>query len=194
MESATAMNLEPAPTGLLPLPREAEMLLARLGAPARLVAHLTLVHSSAATLVGRLSKAWPCLAVDRASVLLGAAVHDVGKVVHPEELKRSGKAHETAGEALLLREGFGPSVARLARTHGRHDAEGDLAIEDLLVILADAVWKGARRPAVEERLCREIARACHEETWRVYATLDEILAALTAGAEERLAWHAAHSA
>ena len=188
------MNLERAPVGVVPLPREAEALLARLRAPARLVAHLTLVHSSAAKLVDRLSEAWPCLEVDRASVLLGAAVHDVGKIVHIEELTGSGKAHEAAGEALLLREGFAPSVARLARTHGRHDAEGDLAIEGLMVILADAVWKGARRPAVEEKLCQEIARACHEEAWRVCACLDEILAELTTGAEERLAWHLAHSA
>jgi len=49
---------------------------------------------------------------DRRRILLGAALHDVGKVVHPNEMSAPGHEHEAAGEQLLLERGVEAEVAR----------------------------------------------------------------------------------
>src|SRR5215469_17385942 len=87
---------------LKPLPPSVDDLLRQLKASPRLVAHLTLVHDVACRLTERLNADWgQMLAFDRAAVRMGAAVHDIGKTVIPEELTLPGHAHEAAGEALL---------------------------------------------------------------------------------------------
>ena len=65
-----------------------------------------------------IDRAWPGLPYARPAVLLGAATHDIGKVLCPAEIQGPGGAHETAGEALLLAHGFRADEARFARTHG----------------------------------------------------------------------------
>ena len=44
---------------------------------------------------------WPVLSVDHEAVLYGAATHDIGKVLHPNELDGPGNEHEKDGPALL---------------------------------------------------------------------------------------------
>jgi putative nucleotidyltransferase with HDIG domain len=105
---------------LEPLPSDVDKLLQQLGAPPRLVAHLTLVHDVSCLLAAQLDATWPALSYDRTAVQLGAALHDIGKTVHPEELIQPGHAHEAAGEALLREHGFSAALARFARP--RHDA------------------------------------------------------------------------
>ena len=61
-----------------PLPPEAAELLQRLGAPSRLVAHLTLVHDVARQLLSQLRTAFPKFRPDEAAILFGAATHDIG--------------------------------------------------------------------------------------------------------------------
>jgi metal-dependent HD superfamily phosphatase/phosphodiesterase len=58
------------------------------------------------------------LEFDQDAVLFGAAIHDIGKAVHPDELSRLGSAHEEAGRALLVAHGVPASLARFAATHG----------------------------------------------------------------------------
>src|SRR5579859_5702818 len=94
-----------------PLPPEVVTLLDKLNAPPRLIAHLTLVHDVARSLTARLDMAWPALVYDHESVWMGAALHDIGKVNHPEELTQPGHAHELAGEALLRERGFPCTLA-----------------------------------------------------------------------------------
>lgn len=171
---------------------EVAELLRRLGAPARLTAHLALVHDVAERLVDGLMAVWPVLVVDRDVVLLGAATHDVGKVLCPEELSRPGQRHEEVGPQVLREHGFPEPVARIARTHGRWHEEADPALEDLLVALADAVWKGTRDGALEAAVVGALAEQVGEETWSVYQTLDEVLSTLAGGADGRLAWAASH--
>jgi putative nucleotidyltransferase with HDIG domain len=173
-----------------PLPPAAAALLAELAAPPRLVAHLTLVHAAALALADGVAAAWPSLAFDREVVRLGAAIHDVGKVVYPEELSGPGAHHEAAGEALLLAHGLPPALARFARTHGGPDRAPDATLEDWLVMLADAAWKGARPAQVEEALCQAISRATGVAPWEVYLTLDGIVGKIVAGADARLQWYA----
>lgn len=105
-----------------PLPPEIDALLRRMHASPRLIAHLTLVHDVACTLIERLDAAWPTLHYDREAVRIGAVTHDIGKTVHPDEVTHPGYAHEAAGETLLLAQGFPNTLARFARTHGQWSA------------------------------------------------------------------------
>ncbi len=155
---------------LKPLPAGIASLLEALGAPPRLIAHLTLVHDVAHTLVAHFEDAWPSLAYDQHAVLIGAATHDIGKIAHPDEL------------------------ARFARTHGQWAVEPEPRIEDLLVALADHWWRGKRDEALETALCQQIAEETHQAAWQVFLVLDEIAAGITAEADSRLAWQSQHIA
>ncbi|WP_406864636.1 HD domain-containing protein [Streptomyces sp. HUAS MG47] len=176
---------------LRPLPDEAAALLREVGAPPRLVAHLRAVHDVAAQLVDWVTAQCPALGLDREAVLFGAATHDIGKAVHRAELSGPGSAHEEAGRALLLAHGVRPDLARFAGSHARWDAEG-VGVEDLLVSLADKVWKNKRVPELEDRVVAELARAGGLPVWEAFLRLDEELTRIGDGAEERLAYQAAH--
>lgn len=167
------------------LPQEAQRLCRELAAPPRLVAHLLLVHESAVDLCERLAERWPNVPVDRGAVALGAAIHDLGKTAHPEELTGPGTLHEAAGERLLLERGIPAPIARFARTHGSWEG-GEL--EDLLVALADGAWKGSRREDLEMLAAKRVAAAAGAEVWQVWSWLDGVLSAMGRGAAARLAW------
>ncbi|KOX13941.1 HD domain-containing protein [Nocardiopsis sp. NRRL B-16309] len=176
---------------LEPLPEAGARLLAECGAPPRLVAHGRLVHDVAARLLDWLGRNHPALEVDTEAVRFGAAVHDIGKTVHPEELSAPGHRHERAGERLLLDRGTSPGLARFCATHGDW-AHPDRTSEDLLVSLADKVWKGARKEDLELRVVRWIADAEARPAWEVFAALDDALRELADGADWRLAHQARH--
>jgi hypothetical protein len=114
---------------LAPLPADVASLLARVSAPPRLVAHLTLVHDVALRLLPSLKKAWPQLEVDADAVAFGAATHDIGKASVTAELSAPGSSHEALGEALLLAAGWscprkiGQSVGQL-RSDDRRNLSG----------------------------------------------------------------------
>ncbi|MER5520765.1 HD domain-containing protein [Streptomyces sp. NPDC002763] len=180
----------PGEPRLRPLPPVVAELLRSLSAPPRLAAHLRAVHDVAVQLVEWLQDRYPDLAVDRDGVLFGAATHDVGKVVHPEELTGPGSAHEEAGRDLLLSRGFPPALARFAATHASWDAP-DVTMEDLLVSAADKVWKDKRVSDLEDRLVRALASATQREPWEEYLALDDLLTRLGADAAPRLAFQSA---
>lgn len=171
-----------------PLPPEVRALLSRLGASPRLVAHLTLVHDVACQLIARLDTFWPALHYDRSAVQLGAALHDIGKVVHPEELTHPGHTHELAGEKLLRTHEFPESLARFARTHEQWSEENAVQPEDLLVAVADRWWRGRRDDPLEATIGRWIVGETRAAVWQVFAELDDIAADITSDADARLAW------
>lgn len=175
---------------LRPLPPEVADLLRSLGAPPRLAAHLRAVHDVAAELADWLRDRYPEVAFDRDAALFGAATHDVGKILHPEELAGPGSAHEEAGRDLLLSRGFAPARARFAATHASWDAPA-VTIEDLLVSTADKAWKDKRVPGLEDRLVRALACATGREPWEEYLALDDLLTRLGADAGRRLAFQSA---
>ena len=177
-----------------PLPYRVAELLAQYDAPPRLVTHLVLVHDVAIALVDALDRHWPGLPYDRQAVLLGAATHDIGKVVHRHELTGPGHQHEDIGPTLLLQAGFTAAQARFARTHGQWRLDADPTVEDLLVALADMVWRGKRDEQLEQLVMQRLAEHCAQEPWAVYAVLDEILQNVTDDAATRLAWLAQQSA
>jgi len=169
------------------LPADVVELLVELDAPPRLGAHLRAVHEVAAQLLDAL----PELAVDRAAVLFGAATHDIGKVEHPGELSGPGSAHEPAGHRLLVGRGVAEERPRFARTHADWDRDG-ATTEELLVSLADKVWKGKRVADLEQRVVRRLAQARGQEPWEAFLDLDDVLTHIADGAEARLAFQAAY--
>ncbi|MER5784032.1 HD domain-containing protein [Streptomyces mobaraensis] len=194
--TATSANLlsraldAPGEPPLRPLPPVVAELLRTLGAPPRLAAHLRAVHDVAAQLTDWLRDRHPDAAVHHDAVLFGAATHDVGKVLHPEELTGPGSAHEEAGRDLLLSHGFSPATARFAATHASW-ADPAVTIEDLLVSTADKIWKDKRVPGLEDRLVHVLADAGGRDPWQEYLALDDLLTRLGADAPHRLAFQAA---
>ncbi|MGD9681770.1 MAG: HD domain-containing protein [Candidatus Obscuribacterales bacterium] len=167
-------------------------LLEELEAPPRLIAHLTLVHDVAVELVGKLEKGFPALKFDRESVLLGAAIHDIGKAKRPAELTGKGAEHEIIGRDILIGAGFSDRVARFAWTHGGLRREPNPTLEDLLVQQADGIWKGARNKQLEASLVEQICEQTGEPQWKAFSELDNVLTELAEDANERLAWQSIH--
>lgn len=156
------------------LPTEAQLLCDRAGATPLLVAHLRLVHDAALSITSQLRERFSQLNFATEEVPLGAATHDLGKVLHPDELTGPGEQHEEAGPDFLMQLRFAPHLARFARTHGQWHEEG-LQLEDLLVALADHVWKGKRNEELEALVVKRIAEKTSLEHWEVFAGVDEIL-------------------
>ena len=166
-------------------------LLVEVNAAPRLAAHLRVVHDTAWQLTAAISDRFPGLRFDRDAVLFGAATHDIGKTLHPAELSSPGCAHEQAGYELLLAHGIEASLARFAHNHGTWTGP-DISIEDLLVSVADKIWKAKRVPDLEDRLVRRVCDTTGAQRWQVFMDLDDILDAIAHGADARLAFQARH--
>jgi hypothetical protein len=149
------------------------------------------VHDVAWQLTQAFAAQFPGLTFDREAVLFGAATHDIGKTVHAEELSGPGSAHEQAGYELLLRHGYDETRARFARTHASWHLP-EIRTDDLLVSVADKVWKGKRVTDLEQLLVARIAAVTSQEPWQAFMNLDDILARLAADADNRLAFQASH--
>jgi len=171
-----------------PLPKQVEILCQTVAASPRLIAHLTLVHDVAVSLVEEIKQAFPALSLDEESVYFGAATHDIGKSLHQTELVEAGNAHESAGEQLLLKLGFRKRLARFARTHAAWKNDESLTLEDLFVSLADNCWKGKRISELESLIAKRIAQESGKEVWEVFILLDDILQKLAENADDRLSW------
>ncbi|MHA6760126.1 HD domain-containing protein [Streptacidiphilus sp. PAMC 29251] len=174
---------------LLPLPDDVADLLSRLQSPPRLAAHLRAVHDVAHQLVDWVEQSHPAVRFDRAAVLFGAATHDVGKTLHLAELSGPGSAHEEAGRTLLLGQGVNPELARFAATHASW-TEPRVGVEDLLVSLADKIWKNKRVPDLEDLVVARMAEATGRAAWEEFLALDEVLTRIGDGADQRLAFQA----
>ncbi|MFC4080735.1 HD domain-containing protein [Amycolatopsis samaneae] len=192
--SATSLHralTDPGSPALRPLPARAARLLEQLQAPPRLAAHLRAVHEVACQLTEWFQRHYPDLELDRAAVAFGAAIHDIGKVAHPGELSGPGSAHEEAGYELLLAQGVEEDLARFARTHATWAAPG-VRMADLVVSLADKVWKAKRVVELEQLVTDRLAAASGRPPWEVYLALDDELDRVAAGADARLAFQSAY--
>jgi hypothetical protein len=179
--------------GLHPLPSDAVALLHRLNAPPRLIAHSALVHDVARRLVDALMTRWPMVGIDKDSIVFGAATHDIGKVYHSEELTGPGHQHEPTGRSLMIAAGISPQLARFCVTHGTWYTD-KVAMEDILVALADTCWKGSRNPVLEEHVIERIKAVYPEEPWETMLFVDQLVENVAARADERLTWQAQFSA
>jgi len=168
------------------LPPRVQDLFDELNVPARLRWHSILVHDVASEVVDRLRRSFQNLSLDDEAILQGAALHDLGKILHPEELIGPGKQHEIDGPQFLEENGIEPHIARFARTHGswKHEIVG---LDDLVVALADNLWKGRRNEELEAIVVEAIARQMGQEKWLVFGQLDEIFAEIASEGASRLA-------
>ncbi|WP_211216006.1 HD domain-containing protein [Catelliglobosispora koreensis] len=172
-----------------PLPEPVADVLIALNAPPRLAAHLRLVHDTAVELTAAIAKQFPGVPFDREAVLFGAATHDIGKCFYPNELSGPGSAHEMAGYELLLSHGYAEHLARFARTHASWAGPG-IELEDLLVSLADKVWKGKRAEDLEQLA---VSRLAGDRTpWEAFMALDDLLIPIASKADKRLAAQGGH--
>jgi hypothetical protein len=172
---------------LRPLPIEAAELLHRVDAPPRLVAHLRAVHDVAGQLLEWIAARNLDLGINPQAVLFGAATHDIGKTLHPAELSAPGAQHEEAGRELLLTQGVDSVMARFAATHAAWTTE-EAGMEDLLVSLADKIWKNKRVPELEDLVVARLAGASGRSVWEEFLDLDSVLARIGDQADERLAF------
>ncbi|MFC4376877.1 HD domain-containing protein [Nocardia halotolerans] len=182
---------DPGYAELRSLPEEVEVLLRSLEAPPRLGAHLRVVHEVAWQLADWVDRHHRGTRFDRHSMLFGAATHDIGKIAHPDELSGPGSAHERTGYELLLAQGFDEESARFARTHGSWTGP-DVGMEDLLVSLADKVWKAKRVPELERLVVQRLATADGQPSWQVFMALDDELDRIAVDADRRLAFQASY--
>ena len=170
-----------------PLPLLVPHLLGMLDTPPRLIAHLAVVHDAAVEIVEGLASQFPKLKLDTDAVLFGASTHDLGKIIHPTELTGPGNEHEVDGPGILELHSVPPQLARFARTHGAWSSSS-LPLEDLVVALADTVWKGQRIDDLETQVVERIAGQTSIETWQAYAELDSLLQDVASKGHARLAW------
>ncbi len=162
---------------------EISKVLEAIGAPERLRLHGALVCEAADALIAKMRAM--NVPVDEEWVRAGAWLHDAGKAVHREELEAPGHRHEQAGEALLLSHGVDARIARCCVSHAAWNAERPL--EELLVALADKLWKGVRQQDLETIVIDAVvAAAAKRDRWDIFVDLDSCFEAIAAEGDARL--------
>ncbi|MBX3449650.1 MAG: HD domain-containing protein [Planctomycetaceae bacterium] len=162
---------------------EAFDVLKQIKASPRLVRHAELVLEAGEALIDFLEEL--NVAFDRELIRVGIILHDAGKTLHPEELTGSGSEHEEAGERMLLERGVDPAIARCCRSHARW-FEMDCTLEELVVALADKLWKGNRDGDLELTTIDRLAQAIRVERWDLILHADSTFEAIAASWPERL--------
>jgi len=162
---------------------DANLLLARLGAPPRLLRHVALVGEAGERLLDLAGALH--LPINAALVRVGIVLHDAGKILVSAELDGPGGEHEPRGQDLLLDHGVSPAVARICLSHARW-SEMSVSLEELLVALSDKLWKGVRNAQLEERVIDEAAKALDRDRWDLFVQLDSLFEEVAADGAARL--------
>jgi hypothetical protein len=113
-------------------------------------------------------------------------IHDAGKILHPMELTAKGNHHEPDGERLLLSHGVDPRLARCCRSHARWQ-EMTVSLEEILIALADTLWKGKRNDQLENMVIDQIAKQLSKDRWDLFIELDSCFEMIASAGEDRLA-------
>lgn len=163
--------------------KEAFDLLKSLGASDRLLTHLRLVGEAGDQIISKLDDLG--VKYDPRFVKVGIALHDAGKILHPEELEVGGNLHEAAGEELLLKHGVPATLARCCRSHAQFDVM-NVTFEEQLVALADKLWKGKRKATLELQIIDEVASRTQTDRWDVFEALDSCFEDIAAAGDDRL--------
>lgn len=137
---------------------------------AQLTRHLEMVYETAGLLLKEFDTYFDEPdRIDHDLVLMGAAVHDLGKVFHPAEVTGYGNEHETLPVVMaLIDAGIDPRAAYFAKLHSERAITKDLNV--LLVCLADTTWNGGRDTDLELK----IAEVMGGEVWHHVTRLDGI--------------------
>jgi HD domain len=148
---------------------DAYIFLKELGASSKLIVHVKLVAEASELLIAKLRSL--DIGFDISFVRLGVAFHDVGKILHPEELQVKGINHEAAGEQLLLANGIDAKLARCCRSHGQWQTM-ECTSEELLVALADTLWKGKRNQDLENLVVKKLSKQYSKDYWELFMEMD----------------------
>jgi len=162
---------------------DALKLLDVLGAPEHLKTHAQLVGEAADLIIKKCDDmGFP---IDGNFVRIGVAIHDVGKIIHANEMTGPGSEHEPGGEEILLQQGVDPAIARCCLSHARW-ASMECSNEELLIALADKLWKGQRVEELELKIIDQLALLSGSERWDIFAELDGHFEEIASGGHERL--------
>ncbi|WP_310484202.1 HD domain-containing protein [Chamaesiphon sp. VAR_48_metabat_403] len=164
--------------------RDAYRLLQELSAPLHLIQHVKLVGEAAEILILQFQQL--DLGFDLDWIRLGVAFHDTGKILHPSELVEKGNRHEAAGETLLLSQDIDPKIARCCRSHGQWQ-QLECSFEELVVALADNLWKGKRNRELEHRVIGKVAQMLGKDYWDVFGCLEDKFEEIATSGDSRLA-------
>jgi hypothetical protein len=93
--------------------------------------------------------------------------------------------HESAGELLLLSQHVDPKIARCCRSHGQWQ-QMECSFEELVVALADNLWKGKRNIELEHQLITKIAIMLNRDYWSIFIEIDAGFEAIAAAGDLRL--------
>lgn len=167
----------------LSTPDDAYRFLQDLGAPDRLLLHSQLVCEVAEKIAEQISNSG--VIINKRLVLLGAVLHDAGKICHPEELEGAGNRHEEAGESLLVEYGIAPDIARCCRSHGQWQTM-NCSLEEYLIAISDTVWKGKRDSELEKRIGDIITERTGRDMWEVLIELDTLFESIASDGQKRL--------
>jgi HD domain len=162
---------------------EAYQFLQELGAPPRLILHVQLVGEAADLLISHLHERQ--LKFDERLIRFGVVFHDVGKILHPSELKVAGNLHEADGERLLIEHGVEGRLARCCRSHSQWQ-KMECSLEELCVALADTLWKGKRIAALEEAVIQRLAVEDSMDYWDVFIHWDSCFERIASSGDVRL--------
>lgn len=162
---------------------EAYQFLQELGAPPQIVLHVQLVGEAADLLIFHLQAKQ--IQFDEKMIRLGVAFHDVGKILHPNELKVAGNSHEASGERLLIEQGVEAALARCCRSHAQW-REMKCSLEELCIALADNLWKGKRLTALEEAVIQRLAIEAGKDYWDIFIDWDSCFEQIAASGDVRL--------
>ncbi|MCG6192299.1 HD domain-containing protein [Leptospira sp. FAT2] len=110
--------------------------------------------------------------IDRNIVLIGSSLHDCGKITKPLEEVKSGKAHELSGKKLLLSLGVSHKIARFCMIHSL--TMETLYLEELLVGIADNLWKGSRDLSKELCFYHKIAVLLNQKDELLFQKMDDV--------------------
>lgn len=166
------------------LPSVVSRLFEQLHVPDDLLTHLEIVHDTAVDLLRGLELAYPAVPIEASHVLFGAATHDIGKLVHKNEIQGPGRLHERDGPLLLSLLGVSPSLVRFAGTHGRWSPAS--SVEDLIVSLADQIWKGRRHDDLLTLAAEHFSRHSGCSSWHAFIEIDDLLADIASPSQQRL--------
>lgn len=158
-------------------------ILRQVNAPDHLVTHVTLVGEAADALIKGLQSL--NVPVDADFIRAGVVLHDIGKVIHLDELVAAGSEHEPAGQKMLLQRGVDASLARVCVSHAQWSSM-ECSLEELVIALADKLWKGKRVEDLELQVVDSCAAQISADRWQLFAELDAVFESIAALGDERL--------
>ncbi|MDP4182752.1 MAG: HD domain-containing protein [Bacillota bacterium] len=162
---------------------EALKLLNELNAPEKLTFHGKLVCEAAEDIIKELSTL--DISLDFVFIRIATILHDIGKIIHISELSMPGHFHEEEGEKILIKLGIDPNLARCCLSHARYN-NMNCSIEELIVALADKLWKGKRDETLELKVVDAIAERLGKERWNIFMKLDDCFESVAMKGNERL--------